>query len=80
MMTDLLGGQITLAVDSLASALPQLKAGKIRAIAMTSALRERIIERGAIPDPRGPKEFAEFVAAEIVKWSEIVRRAKLKVD
>jgi tripartite-type tricarboxylate transporter receptor subunit TctC len=134
MLTDLLGAQITLAVDSLASALPQIKAGKIRAIAMTSAqrvpqlpdvptvaelgypgfegvgwagmvaprgtpgeivervgadvrkaladpaMRERIIERGAIPDPRGPKEFGDFVAAEIVKWGEIVKRANLKAD
>jgi tripartite-type tricarboxylate transporter receptor subunit TctC len=134
MLTDLLGAQITLAVDSLASALPQIKAGKIRAIAMTSAqrvpqlpdvptvaelgypgfegvgwagmvaprgtpneiverigadvrkaladpaMRERIIERGAIPDPRGPKEFGEFVAAEIVKWGDIVKRGNLKAD
>jgi tripartite-type tricarboxylate transporter receptor subunit TctC len=134
MMTDLLGNQIPLAVDSLASALPQVRAGKLRAVAMTSlqrvpqlpevpavselgypgfdgvgwaglvapkgapaevlekigadvrraladpAMRERIIERGAIPDPRGPKEFGEFVAAEIVKWGEIVRRANLKAD
>ncbi len=134
MMTDLLGAQIPLAVDSLASALPQVRAGKLRALAMTSAqrvpqlpdvpavaelgypgfdgvgwaglvaprgtpadivekigsdvrraladpsVRDRIIERGAIPDPRGPKEFGEFVAAEIVKWGDIVRRAKLKAD
>ena len=38
-MTDLLGGQITLTVDSLAAALPHIKAGKIKAIAMTSAQR-----------------------------------------
>ncbi len=38
-MTDLLGGQITLTVDSLASALPHIKAGKIKVIAMTSAQR-----------------------------------------
>lgn len=134
MMTDLLGGQVTLAVDSLASALPQIKGGKLRALAMTSAqrvpqlpdvptvselgypgfdgvgwaglvaprgtppeivekigadvrkllgdpaVRDRIIERGAIPDPRGPKEFGEFVAAEIVKWGEIVKRSNLKAD
>ena len=134
MMTDLLGAQITLAVDSLASALPQVKAGKLRAIAMTvaqrvpqlpdvptvaelgypgfdgagwaglvapkgtppelverigadvrrvlaeAAMRDRIIERGAIPDARGPKEFGEFVAAEIVKWGEIVRRGNLRAD
>ncbi len=38
-MTDLLGGQVTLMLDSLASALPHIKAGKLKAIAMTSAAR-----------------------------------------
>jgi tripartite-type tricarboxylate transporter receptor subunit TctC len=38
-MTDLLGGQVLLMVDSLASALPHVKAGKIKAIAMTTAQR-----------------------------------------
>jgi len=134
MMTDLLGGQIGIAVDSLASALPQIKSGKVRPLAMTvaqrvpqlpevptvaelgypgfdgagwaglvaprgtprevverinaaankaladPALRDRIIERGAIPDPRGPREFGDFVAAEIVKWGEIVKRANLKAE
>ena len=43
-------------------------------------LRDRIIERGAIPDPRSPREFGDFVAAEIVKWGEIVKRANLKAE
>ena len=134
MMTDLLGGQIVIAVDSLASALPQIKSGKLKPLAMTvaqrvpqlpevptvaelgypgfdgagwaglvaprgtpreiveqigadvrraladPALRDRIIERGAIPDPRGPREFGDFVAAEIVKWGDIVKRANLKAE
>lgn len=133
-LTDLIGGQMPLMVDSLASALPQIKAGKVRAIAMTSiqrvpqlpdlptvaeagyagfdgvgwaglvapkatpreviekisadvrrilgdpAMQQRIIDRGAIPDPRGPKEFGDFVAAEIVKWGEIVKKANLKPE
>ena len=133
-ITDLLGAQITLLVDSLASALPHIKSGKIKALAMTSAQRvpqlpdlptvaesgypgfdgvgwgglivpkatradvvekigadvrrvlsdpvmqQRIIDRGAVPDPRGPKEWTAFVNAEIVKWAEVVRRAKLKAD
>ena len=134
MMTDLLGGQVTLAVDSLASALPQIRSGKIRPIAMTvaqrvpqlpdvptvaelgwpgfdgagwaglvapkgtpqpvldklgadvrralgdPAMRDRIIERGAIPDARNAQAFGAFVAAEIAKWGEIVRRANLRVE
>jgi tripartite-type tricarboxylate transporter receptor subunit TctC len=133
-MTDLLGGQIPLLVDSLASALPHIKSGRIRALAMTTAQRvpqlpdlptvaelgypgfdgvgwgglivpkatpaalvekigadvrqalndpafkQKIIDRGAIPDPRGPKEWTEFVNAEIVKWGDIVRRANLKAE
>ena len=133
-ITDLLGAQITLLVDSLASALPHIQAGKIRALAMTSAQRvpqlpdvptvaesgypgfdgvgwgglivpkatradlvekigadvrhaladpvmqQRIIERGAVPDPRGPREWTAFVNAEIVKWAEVVKRANLRAD
>lgn len=52
----------------------------MRKVLADPAMRERIIERGAIPDPRGPKEFGDFVAAEIVKWGEIVRRANLRAD
>ena len=38
-MIDLLGAQVKLMMDSLASSLPHIKAGKIKAIAMTSAQR-----------------------------------------
>ena len=133
-MQDLLGGQVTLMVDSLASALPHVKGGKIRPLAMTTlqrvpqlpevptvaelgypgfdgngwgglvvpaatprelverigadvrkvladpAMQERIVTRGAIPDPRGPREFGEFVRAEIVKWADIAKRASIKLD
>lgn len=133
-MTDLLGGQVTLMMDSLASALPHIKSGKIKAIAMSSALRvpqlpevptiaesgypgfdgvgwgglvvpiatprdivekiggdarrilldpamqARIIERGAIADPRGPAEFAAFVKAETTKWGDIAKKANIRAD
>ena len=133
-MTDLLGGQVTLMMDSLASALPHVKSGKIKAIAMSSAVRvpqlpevptiaesgypgfdgvgwgglvmpiatprdivekiggdvrrilldpamqARIVERGAIADPRGPTEFAAFVRAEIAKWGDIAKKAGIRAD
>ena len=133
-MTDLLGGQITLMVDSLASSLPHIKAGKIRPLAMTTAQRApqlpelptvaelgypgfdgvgwggmmvpkatpgnvverigadvrrvlgdpviqaRIIERGAVPDPRDAKEFAEFVNAELVKWTTVIQKANVRAE
>ena len=121
-------------MDSLASALPQIKAGKLKAIAMTSAARvpqlpdvptiaesgfagfegvgwggllmpvatpreivekvsadvrrilqdaamqARIAERGAIADPRTSAEFAAFVKAEIIKWADIVKQARIQVE
>lgn len=133
-MTDLLGGQIPLLVDSLASALPHVKAGKIKALAMTSAQRvpqlpdvptvaeaglpgfegsgwgglvvpagtppavvakisadvqkllndpefqQKIIARGAIPDPRGAKDWSAFVDSEVVKWGGVIKKANLKAD
>jgi len=133
-MTDLLGGQVPLLVDSLVSALPHVKSGKIRALAVTTlqrtphlpelptvaeqgyagfegvgwgglivpkatpreiveriaadmrrvmldpAVQQRIVDRGLIPDPRGAKEWGEFVADETLKWGEIVRRIGLRMD
>ena len=44
-ITDLLGGQVQLMFDNLPSALPHIKAGKLRALAVTSAQRA-----SALPD------------------------------
>lgn len=38
-MTDLIGGQVAYSVDTVTAALPQLKAGKIKAIGVTTAQR-----------------------------------------
>jgi len=44
-LTDLMGGQVQLMFDNLPSSLPQIKAGKLRALAVTSAQRA-----SALPD------------------------------
>ena len=131
-VTDLLGGQIPLLVDSLATTLPHIKSGKIKALAITSlqrmpqlpelptvaesgypgfegvgwaglvvpkatpqaivekigadvrrvlndaAMRERLIDRGMVADPRGPKEWGEFVNAEVAKWGAVAKQANVK--
>jgi tripartite-type tricarboxylate transporter receptor subunit TctC len=38
-LTDLIGGQVQVMVDNLVTALPQVKAGRLRALAVTSAQR-----------------------------------------
>jgi tripartite-type tricarboxylate transporter receptor subunit TctC len=133
-MIDLLGGRVPVMVDSLASSLPQIQAGKIRALAVTTARRipqmpevptvaesgfpgfdcagwagivapaatpraliERlsadiqaaladpglnaaIIARGAIPDPRSPASFADFIRAETAKWAQVIRAARVRPE
>jgi tripartite-type tricarboxylate transporter receptor subunit TctC len=44
-LTDLMGGQVQMMFDNLPSSLPQIKAGKLRALAVTSAQRA-----SALPD------------------------------
>lgn len=42
--------------------------------------QEKIIARGAIPDPRGAKDWSAFVDAEVVKWGDVIKKANLKAD
>ena len=42
-LTDLIGGQVQIMFDNLPSALPQIKAGKLRAIAVTSLKRAPVL-------------------------------------
>ena len=133
-MTDLIGGQVPIMFDSLASAMPHIKSGRIKILAVTTAervpqlpevptvaeagypgyagvgwsgfvlpagtprelvekvsadtqavLREpetarRIIDRGGVPDPSTPQQYAEFIRGEIAKWGEVARIAKVKLD
>jgi tripartite-type tricarboxylate transporter receptor subunit TctC len=133
-ITDLIGGQVPIMFDSVASALPHIKSGKVRAIAVTTAqripqlpdvpsiaesgypgfegvgwsgivlpaatpraivervsadiqkqlndpqLRERIVDRGGIPDPRTPQGYADFIRAEIEKWAQVAKAANVRLD
>jgi tripartite-type tricarboxylate transporter receptor subunit TctC len=41
---------------------------------------KRIVDRGGIPDPLTPREFTAFIRADIAKWGEVARTAKVKLD
>jgi len=131
-ITDLLGGQIPMMIDTVAATLPNIKAGKMKVLASMSAkrlpwlpdvptvvelgypgveaagwgglavpkgtpseivdkisadvrvalkdsnLNQRINDIGAIVDARGPKEWSNFVEAEVIKWADIARSANVK--
>jgi tripartite-type tricarboxylate transporter receptor subunit TctC len=73
-MSDLLGGQIPLMVDSVASALPHVKGGRIKAIAVTT--RQRIPQLPEVPT------IAEsgYPGFEGVGWAGIVLPARTPRD
>jgi tripartite-type tricarboxylate transporter receptor subunit TctC len=131
-MTDLLGGQIPLLLDTVAATLPHIKSGRMKAIATLSpkrvpllpdvptvdelgyagfeaegwggmvvpratpaavvtkisgdvrqilgdaSVRQRMLDRGVVPDLRGPEEWTKFVHAEVAKWTDVARRANVK--
>ncbi len=43
-------------------------------------IRERLVSQGLDPWPTSPEEMRKFVAAEIAKWTKVIRQAGAKVD
>lgn len=41
-------------------------------------VRQRLADEGAIPDPRTAEAFRSFIAAELARWSVVVRRNNLR--
>ena len=134
MLIDVLGNQIPLASPAAASALPHIKAGKLKALAVTSAKRssqlpevptvaeagvpdfdvsawngliapartpdeivakihadvvkaaqgkdflEALHKQGLEADIAGPAEFRAYIAAELAKWSKLVKDSGAKLD
>jgi len=133
-LQDVVGGQVTMTFDNITTAWPLAKAGKLRALAVTTAKRsaiapdvptlaesgltgfevgswqgvfapagtpapivkrlnaeivrilhmpevsERLAGLGAEIVADSPEEFAALVKAEVVKWSEVVRKSGARVD
>lgn len=131
---DLLGGQVNVMFASMVSVLPQVKNGRLRALAVSSdkrsaaapdlptvaeagvpgyaavawagllapkgtppqaiaqlnaevtrimnepEVKERLAGLGADFSANSPKDFDQFIRAEITRWGDVIRRANLKVD
>nr|WP_315595241.1 tripartite tricarboxylate transporter substrate binding protein [uncultured Cupriavidus sp.] len=68
-VADLVAGQVTMMVDNLPSSLPQIQAGKLRALAVTSAARV-----AELPDVPTMKEVG-FDDFQVTAWFGLVARA-----
>lgn len=65
-MSDLLGGQVDLSVDTVLAALPQLRAGKIKVLAITSAKRTPFLPEVPTLAESGHPQM------ELVSWGAVV--------
>ena len=52
----------------------------VQMVLREATLRDKIIERGSIPDPRTPVEAAEFLRSEIEKWARVAKIANVRLD
>lgn len=73
-MTDLIGGQIPFTVDTVAAAIPQVKSGKVKAIAVTTAKRSALL-----PDVPTAAE-AGFPGIDADTWLALVAPRGLPGD
>ena len=132
--TELMGGQLSMLFDGIVTGMPAVKAGRLRALGVTTVkrwqgtpdiptmaeaglagfevnswygllapagtpreiimrlnsevgralrepdARERLYSIGAEPMNGTPEEFTAYIAAEMAKWSKVVKTAGLRVD
>ncbi len=60
-MTDLIGGQVAFSMDTVTAAVPQVKSGKVKAIAVTSAKRSALL-------PDVPTFTESGVPVDVTSW------------
>jgi tripartite-type tricarboxylate transporter receptor subunit TctC len=70
-MTDLLGGQVQMLMPGLAAALPQVRAGKLRPLAVSGLRRHRLLPEVPTFEEAGYKGF------DGLQWYGLVGPAKL---
>ena len=53
---------------------------EMAAVLATPELRARLAAIGVAPTPSTPAALADFIAADMVRWGEVVRRAGVRLD
>jgi tripartite-type tricarboxylate transporter receptor subunit TctC len=52
----------------------------VQAVLREPQLRDRILERGGIPDPLTPEQATAFLKADIAQWGRVVKIANIKIE
>jgi tripartite-type tricarboxylate transporter receptor subunit TctC len=79
-LADLLGGQVQVMFDQVMSSVGYIKAGRLRALAVTSASRSDVLP--GIHEVLGgtPAEFGKLITEETEKWGKVARVAGITAN
>ena len=61
-------------------AIVERLSAEVKTVLNMEDLRKRLIQEGADIDYQSPAEYHRFVVEEIVRWTGVVKKAKVKVD
>ena len=61
-------------------AIIQKLAQAAAAAGKTPAVADRLSAEAAEPSTSTPKEFADFIKMEAVRWGEVVKKSQIKAD
>jgi tripartite-type tricarboxylate transporter receptor subunit TctC len=70
---ELIGGQLAMIFSGLPSGLPHMRAGRVRALGVTSSTRSKAAPELPTLAEAGPEQFAAYVRSETVKWGKLIR-------
>jgi tripartite-type tricarboxylate transporter receptor subunit TctC len=54
--------------------------GDIQKVLSDAKVRQTIMERGSIPDPRTPDAYSQFIRTETEKWAQVAKDTKIQVE
>jgi tripartite-type tricarboxylate transporter receptor subunit TctC len=46
----------------------------------TAEIRDTITKLGSVPSPVSPEEFAQFIGAQVRKWSAVAKAANVTIN
>ncbi len=86
-MIDLLGGQIDSSFMNINTAMPQILAGKLRALSITSVKRSPLLPNVPSLEELGfeivantPEQFSAYQASEFARWKNLIQSRNIKAD
>jgi len=53
---------------------------EIAKITQTEAFKKKAEEQGAVADYMNPQQLADFTKAELARWGDVVKAAKIQAD